>query len=68
MTASAASLPSPYVGPRAFTAGEVMYGRDQEVADLLDLVIAERNVLLYRERCRCARAPRRRGRGRRGAP
>ena len=24
-----------------------MYGRDQEVADLLDLVIAERVVLLY---------------------
>ena len=38
---------NPYVGPRAFTRGETLYGRDREVLDLLDLVIAERIVLLY---------------------
>ncbi len=35
------------MGPRAFTDGEVLHGRDREVADLCDLVIAERVVLLY---------------------
>jgi WD40 repeat protein len=38
---------SPYVGPRAFVAGEPLYGREREIADLVDLVIAERVVLLY---------------------
>jgi hypothetical protein len=38
---------NPYVGPRAFQRGEVLYGRDQEVMELLDLLIAERIVLLY---------------------
>lgn len=37
----------PYVGPRAFQQGERLYGRDHEVLDLLDLLIAERIVLLY---------------------
>lgn len=38
---------NPYVGPRAFEPGERLYGRDREVLHLLDLLIAERIVLLY---------------------
>jgi hypothetical protein len=38
---------NPYVGPRAFRLGETLYGRDREVMELLDLLIAERIVLLY---------------------
>ena len=38
---------NPYVGPRAFRLGETLYGRDREVQELLDLLIAERIVLLY---------------------
>jgi WD40 repeat protein len=39
--------PNPYVGPRAFRAGETLYGRDSEAVDLLNLLLAERIVLLY---------------------
>ncbi len=39
--------PNPYVGPRAFQTGEKLYGRDHEVRALLDLLIAERIVLLH---------------------
>jgi hypothetical protein len=39
--------PNPYVGPRAFKYGETLYGRDREVQALLDLLIAERLVMLY---------------------
>jgi WD40 repeat protein len=39
--------PNPYVGPRAFETGETLYGRDHELQELLDLLIAERIVLLY---------------------
>ena len=39
--------PNPYVGPRAFKTGETLYGRDRELNQLLDLLIAERIVLLY---------------------
>src|SRR5262245_49654415 len=38
---------NPYVGPRSFKMGEKLYGRDREALDLLDLLIAERIVLLY---------------------
>src|SRR5436190_12406028 len=38
---------NPYVGPRPFPADEQIYGRDQEVDRLLNLLIAERIVLLY---------------------
>ena len=38
---------NPYVGPRAFQPGETLYGRDQEIFELLNLLIAERIVLLY---------------------
>ena len=48
MTATVPRLgTNPYVGPRAFTRGETLYGRDREVLDLIDLVVAERIVLLY---------------------
>ncbi len=39
--------PNPYVGPRSFQTGEKLFGRDGEIADLLDLLIARRIVLLY---------------------
>lgn len=39
--------PNPYVGPRSFRTGETLYGRDRETLELLDLLIAERIVLLY---------------------
>ncbi|OQY35728.1 MAG: hypothetical protein B6I38_01350 [Anaerolineaceae bacterium 4572_5.1] len=38
---------NPYIGPRAFKYGEKLYGRSVEALDLLDLLIAERVVLLY---------------------
>jgi len=38
---------NPFVGPRAFRLGEPIHGRDHEVLQLLDLLIAERIVLLY---------------------
>src|SRR2546423_1296196 len=38
---------NPYVGPRALALGEPIYGREREVLDLRDLLIAERIVLLY---------------------
>ncbi|MCP4400716.1 MAG: hypothetical protein GY801_25870, partial [bacterium] len=38
---------NPYIGPRAFQDGETLYGRDRELSKLLNLLIAERIVLLY---------------------
>lgn len=38
---------NPYVGPRPFLESELLYGRDREVADLRDMLLAERIVLLY---------------------
>ncbi len=38
---------NPYVGPRSLQFGEKIYGRDRETRQLLDLLIAERIVLLY---------------------
>jgi len=38
---------NPYVGPRAFDRGDRLYGRDHELRRLLNLLIAERIVLLY---------------------
>jgi WD40 repeat protein/heme exporter protein D len=45
----AASQPrrNPYVGPRAFERGDTLYGRNRELRRLLNLLIAERIVLLY---------------------
>jgi WD40 repeat protein len=39
--------PNPYVGPRAFKTGEKLYGRERETFELLNLIMAERIVLLY---------------------
>lgn len=38
---------NPYPGPRSFQRGEQLYGRERETGELLDLLIAERIVLLY---------------------
>src|SRR3712207_3254009 len=38
---------NPYVGPTSFRLGDDLYGRDREREDLLDLLVAERIVLLY---------------------
>src|SRR5260221_9736370 len=37
---------NPYVGPRAFRTGEKLFGRGHETAELVDLLIAERIVLM----------------------
>jgi WD40 repeat protein len=42
-----ARVSDPYVGPVSFRRGDPLYGRDREREDLLDLLIAERIVLLY---------------------
>jgi WD40 repeat protein len=47
MSATAVTHANPYVGPRSFQQGETLYGRDRERDELLDLLIAERIVLLY---------------------
>lgn len=39
--------PNPYVGPRAFHTGEALYGRASELNELMNLLIAERIVLLH---------------------
>lgn len=38
---------NPYVGPRAFRSGEPIFGRESETTMLIDLLIAERIVLLH---------------------
>lgn len=38
---------NPYIGPRAFQSGERIYGRDREAYQLVNLLIAERIVLLH---------------------
>lgn len=38
---------NPYVGPRSYLRNERLYGRDAEVRQLADTLIAERVVLLY---------------------
>jgi len=38
---------NPYVGPRSIRGGERLYGRDREVGQLFNLLLAERIVLLY---------------------
>jgi hypothetical protein len=39
--------PSPYVGPRPFAIGEKLFGRDDEIAELSNLLRARRLVLLH---------------------
>ena len=38
---------NPYVGPRSFRYGEHLHGRDREIGELRDVLIAQRIVLLY---------------------
>ena len=38
---------NPYIGPRAFQIGERIYGREHEANQLINLIIAERVVLLH---------------------
>src|SRR5262245_10375704 len=47
MTPSDQPRATPYVGPRPYRVGEKLFGRDRETLELLDLLIAERIVLLY---------------------
>lgn len=47
MTTTARAHKNPYVGPQSFRRGDALYGREREVSDLLDLLIAERVVLLH---------------------
>lgn len=48
MTAEAPPrVDNPYVGPASFRLGDPLYGRDREQGELLDLLVAERIVLLY---------------------
>src|ERR1700674_367643 len=37
---------NPYIGPRSFLTGEKLFGRGRETAELIDLLIAERVVLM----------------------
>ena len=46
-TGAATRRSNPYIGPRAFRAGETIYGRERELARLAALLIAERVVLLH---------------------
>jgi hypothetical protein len=39
--------PNPYVGPRAFKEEDSLYGRDHELDELVDLLIAERVVVMH---------------------
>jgi hypothetical protein len=39
--------PNPYIGPRPFRTGEKIHGRERELRELMDLLIAERIVLLH---------------------
>lgn len=47
MTVEAGHQPNPYVGPRPFRPGELLYGRDREAHQLADLLIAKRIVVLH---------------------
>jgi WD40 repeat protein len=38
---------NPYIGPRAFSTGEKLYGRDRELRELLNFLLSQRIVLLY---------------------
>ncbi len=46
-TTTSATRTCPFVGPRSFRFGEPLFGRDRELPKLLDLLIAERIVLLF---------------------
>lgn len=41
------AIANPYVGPKPFTSGQPLFGRNREIAELRYLLTAERVVLLY---------------------
>ena len=47
VTEGGARRPNPYVGPRSIRYGERIYGRDREIEELRDVLIADRIVLMY---------------------
>ncbi|NTU79226.1 MAG: hypothetical protein HGA45_07455 [Chloroflexales bacterium] len=47
MSLATPDLSSPYAGPRPFSAGDTLFGRDREAQELCDLLISERIVLLH---------------------
>jgi hypothetical protein len=47
MSSASIERSNPYVGPRAFRQDEPFYGRERETRQLINLIIAERIVLLY---------------------
>jgi hypothetical protein len=47
LAADEATFRNPFVGPRSFAYGEQLYGRDRELTELADILIAQRIVLLY---------------------
>ena len=47
MVATMRGQTNPYVGPRPFERGESLYGRDDELYRLVNLLLAKRIVLLY---------------------
>jgi WD40 repeat protein len=47
MTIAPMTHTNPYVGPRAYMDGERLYGRQRELRELLNLLIADRIVILY---------------------
>jgi hypothetical protein len=46
-TDTATAAANPYPGPRSFRYGERIYGRDREIDQLADVLVAERIVLFY---------------------
>src|SRR5437763_6537543 len=42
-----AQMTNPYVGPRPLNAGDPIFGREREIAELAYLLSSERIVLLY---------------------
>jgi hypothetical protein len=47
MSSSSNTMTNPYIGPRAFREGEKIYGRQRETDRLVNLIIAERIVLMF---------------------
>jgi hypothetical protein len=47
MASALQSRKNPYIGPRSYEYGEILYGLDREMTELLNLLIAERIVMLY---------------------
>ena len=46
-TLAAVEPTNPFIGPRSFERGMTLFGRDREAQEIVDLLIAERIILLY---------------------